>query len=159
VIHIIPNWHPAIVHFTIALYVAAAALYTAHVVAAETRWGEAILTAARVNLWLGALITIVTVAAGIQAFIRVPHSTAQVPPMVDHRNWAIATAAIWWVAALWEAWRARRAARVSAAFAVFLIIGVITLTATGWKGAELVYRHGIGVLSVDAGAADRDGGG
>src|SRR5262245_40489137 len=107
-IHIIPNWHPALVHFTIALYTTAALLFAVHVAIADGRWNGAALTTARVNLGLGAAVTIITVASGVQAFLSVPHSETQAAATVDHRNWAIATAIIWWMAALWAAWSTRR---------------------------------------------------
>ena len=40
-IQIIPNWHPALVHFTIALYTTAALLFAVHVAIADGRWNGA----------------------------------------------------------------------------------------------------------------------
>jgi hypothetical protein len=78
-------------------------IFAVHVAIAQSSCGGAALTAAWVNLWLGASVTIVIVAAGFQAFLSVRETA-----IVDHRNWAIATAIIWWIAALWAAWSARR---------------------------------------------------
>jgi uncharacterized membrane protein len=64
-----PNWHPVFVHFTIALYTTAALLFAVHVATAKISWSGVALTGARVNLWIGAAVTIVTVAAGIHAFL------------------------------------------------------------------------------------------
>ena len=107
-ISITPNWHPVFVHFTIALYTTAVLLFAVHVATAKISSSGVALTAARVNLWIGAAVTIVTVSAGIQAFLSVPHNEVQTALMVDHRNWAIATAIIWWIAALWAGWSSRR---------------------------------------------------
>lgn len=157
-IDIIPNWHPVFVHFTIALYTTAAMLFAVHIGIAKISWGGVALTAARVNLWLGAAVTIVTVAAGIQAFLSVPHSEAQAALMVDHRNWAITTAIIWWIAALWTAWSARRNQRGQYALIVMLAAAMIPLLVTAWKGGELVYRHGVGVIATRTEAAAATGG-
>jgi uncharacterized membrane protein len=83
----------------------------------------------------------------VQAFLSVPHSETQTAAMVDHRNWAIATAIIWWIAALWAAWSARRNQSVHYALTGLLVVSMIPLLVTGWKGAELVYRHGVGVIA------------
>ena len=143
-ISITPNWHPVFVHFTIALYTTAALLFAVHVATAKISWSGVALTGARVNLWIGAAVTIITVAAGIHAFLSVPHSEAQAALMVDHRNWAIATAIIWWIAALWAGRSARRNQRGHYALMGMLLAGMIPLLVTAGKGAELVYRYGVG---------------
>ena len=94
------------------------------------------------------LISIITIAAGVQAFFTVPHDEAQTPFMIDHRNWALATAIIWWIAAVWEGWRARRMVRGRYWLAAVLVVAMVPLLVTGWKGAELVYRHRVGVMTV-----------
>ena len=62
--HVVPNWHPALVHFTVALYTTATFLYAVHIVFAKSTWGGAALTAARVNLWLGALTLLWQIYSG-----------------------------------------------------------------------------------------------
>jgi uncharacterized membrane protein len=151
--HVVPNWHPALVHFTIALYTTATFLYAVHVVIAKSRWGDAALMAARVNLWLWGPNLDHHCCGRVQAFFTVPHNEAQTPSMIDHRNWALATAIIWWMAAVWEGWRARRNVRGHYLLSVVLVAAMIPLLVTGWKGAELVYRHGVGVMTAGAEAA------
>ncbi len=63
--------------------------------------------------------------------------------MSDHRSWELATAAIWWLIAIWEGWHAWRPTPPSTLAALW--IAVASLGIAGWKGGELVYRHGIGV--------------
>jgi uncharacterized membrane protein len=65
--------------------------------------------------------------------------------MSDHRNWALATAVLWWLIALWEGWRIRHSRQTSYLFVAVVLCASAPLAVTGWKGAELVYRHGIGV--------------
>ncbi|MCK1336353.1 DUF2231 domain-containing protein [Bradyrhizobium sp. 38] len=142
---VLPNWHPIFVHFSIALFVIAAMLYVVHLVLPQSSWAAPILTAARINLWLGAVLSIATVAAGMQAFLTVQHGAEQQPVINDHRNWALATAVLWWSIALWEGWRSRHSKPMSYFFLAAVLCALAPLAATGWKGAELVYRHGIGV--------------
>lgn len=68
-IEIIPNWHPILVHFTIGLLAISTALYAAGFALKKV----SLLITARWNLWLGALITIGTVAAGLYAYNTVAH--------------------------------------------------------------------------------------
>ena len=84
-IEVIPNWHPIFVHFTIGLLLVSTLLY----VVGFTLKCENLLIAARLNLWLGSLITIATVLAGLNAYNTVAHDSASHLAMTDHRNWAI----------------------------------------------------------------------
>jgi uncharacterized membrane protein len=152
---IIPNWHPIFVHFTIALYVMAAVLYAVAQIAAGRDWASRVLFAARVNLWAGAVLSILTVAAGIHAFLTVSHEISQEPFMADHRRWAMATAIIWWLIAIWEAWRAIQGKRAGLIVGSALILALGPLVVTGWKGGELVSQNGIGVIAEDVEALDR----
>jgi len=141
---VLPNWHPIFVHFSIALFVMAAALYFFHL-AVGGRWKSSIVAAARINLWLGAVLTVATVAAGVHAFASVEHLPSQQSFMSDHRNWALATAVIWWLIAIWEGWQAWQLKPPSKLVLAVMLAAVVLLGVTGWKGGELVYRHGIGV--------------
>ena len=103
-IEILPNWHPVFVHFTVALPFTAAVLLWIGWALRESPLGVTCLTIGHWLLWLGGGVTVATVAAGIYAFLTVAHSDAAHAPMLDHRNWALATAALWWALALWAAW-------------------------------------------------------
>lgn len=142
---ILPNWHPVFVHFSIALFVTATVLYVTNLAISQTSWAGPILTAARINLWLGAIFSIATVMAGMQAFWTVSHDAGQRLVIGDHRNWAFATAVLWWSIALWEWRRNRHSKPTSYRFLATVLFALAALGVTGWKGGELVYRHGIGV--------------
>jgi len=145
---IIPNWHPLLVHFTIALYATSALLFTLGYFGAENRWKAKITGAAYINLWLGAVITVLTVAAGIYAYNTVAHDAPSHLAMTDHRNWALATAAFFWGLAVWSAFRYRAGKAVGLFFVVALLIGAGLLGVTGFKGGDVVYRYGLGVMSL-----------
>jgi uncharacterized membrane protein len=150
----LPNWHPVFVHFTVALYATSAALFFVARIFARRSWSAACLNVAYWNLWLGAGLTVATVAAGFYAYYTVDHDAASHAAMADHRNWALATAAVWWVLALWAARDYAPNRAVRGPFLGALVLSVGLLTVTGWKGGDLVYRHGLGVLSAPQIAAE-----
>jgi uncharacterized membrane protein len=174
---LLPNWHPVFVHFTVALYATSAALFFLGRAFAARPWSAACLNVAYWNLWLGAGLTVATVAAGFYAYFTVDHDVgagltvatvaagfyayytvdhdaASHAAMADHRNWALATAAVWWVLALWAARDYAPNRAVRGPFLGALVLSVGLLTVTGWKGGDLVYRHGLGVLSAPQIAAE-----
>ncbi len=145
---IIPNWHPLLVHFTIALYVISALLFALGYFVTENAWKQKFTSAAYINLWLGALVTVLTVAAGIYAYNTVGHDAPSHLAMTDHRNWALATAAFFWVLAIWSVVHYRTGKAIGLFFVMPMIIGAGLLGATGFKGGEIVYRYGLGVMSM-----------
>jgi len=150
-LNILPNWHPVFVHFSIALYVVTVGLYILSALPLVARWGAPILTAARINLWCGAVISLATIAAGIHASLTVPHDAAQLAHIAAHRGWALATMVIWWLIAFFEIRKARQSRSPRFLFIALLVLALVPLAITGWKGGELVYRDGIGVLARSAG--------
>jgi uncharacterized membrane protein len=158
-IEIIPNWHPVFVHFTVALLAIAAILFLVVAVAGRDGRLRGIETAAGWNLWLGAAVTMGTLAAGLQAAGSVVHDEPAHVAMLDHRNWAFATAALFVALALWNVARVRRGTRVGPAFAIALLVGLVGIGGTGLRGADLVFGHGLGVRSLPkAGGHSHEGG-
>lgn len=154
IIEIIPNWHPVLVHFTIGLLAMSVFLSLIVTVIKNETLRNQLAVTARWNLWLGVLITAGTVLAGIYAFNTVPHhSTNQHLAMLDHRKWALATSALFLALAVWSlaSYTHGQTALDSIRHYVFTALMVVAgsmLLVTGYKGGELVYRHGIGVLAV-----------
>ena len=145
---IIPNLHPLFVHFPIAL-VSLSALF--HVAAAALR-GKPCAThcaiLAHTTLWLGALAALPTVFFGWQAFNSVSHDEASHAAMLVHRAWALVALTVLLVLAVWDIWRNKVDTKPALWF-VALVIGAWGLVATtAWHGGELVYRHGLGVMSL-----------
>lgn len=154
-VEIIPNWHPILVHFTIALLTIAALLFLIPAFAGRNHSLHGIETTANWNLWLGAALTMLTVVAGFRAAGSVAHDDAAHLAMDNHKLWALGTATLFVVLALWNTWRVHRGQAVGLAFAAVMLLGLAGLTATGLRGADLVYRHGLGVMALPQSA---DGG-
>ncbi len=142
-IEIIPNWHPIFVHFTIGLLSVSALLYlTGSILKNAT-----LLTVARWNLWIGTGITIGTVLAGLYAYSTVIHDASSHIAMTNHRNWALLTASVFIALAVWAFFKQRGARSVHPLFVAAMLLGASLLAMTGYKGGEVVFRHGLGVIS------------
>ncbi|ERH41149.1 hypothetical protein N750_17260 [Legionella pneumophila str. Leg01/53] len=154
-IEIIPNWHPIFVHFTVALFTVSVILYALTYVSSYIHWNTKPLIVeleivARWCLWLAALSTMTTVSAGFYAFYTVKHGAMAHAVKVIHRNWALATASVILLMAFWVVWRYIKHQKPTLLFLMALFLVQVLLLTTAWYGAELVYRHGYGVLPVTA---------
>ncbi len=147
-IEIIPNWHPVLVHFTIALFATSTGLFFAGGIFSGQSWSKTLLRVAHINLWIGAGITILTLLAGWDAYNTVTHDAPSHAAMTDHRNWAFVTAALFGVIAIWSLAGYRKTLRVGVPFLAVLAIASVLLATTGYKGGEAVYRYGLGVMSL-----------
>lgn len=157
-IEIIPNWHPVFVHFAIALLIIATLFHIVAVINNKSTTYYQFESVANWNLWVGALFAIVTVIAGWVAYNSVEHDTPSHLAMTDHRNWALGTTALFIILAIWSFRRAKKSVAISWLIVLPLIIASGLLSITGWKGGELVYRHGLGVMALpNTGAHDHAG--
>lgn len=151
-IEIIPNWHPVLVHFTVALITIAVVFYWLSFIISsiffKSPLAQELEIVSRWCLWLGAIITIGTVTAGFYAYFTVNHDTPSHLAMIIHRNWALATATTIFLLALWSMVRYFHHQEINITFLIVLLIMQGLLLTTAWHGAELVYRHGLGVLSL-----------
>jgi len=141
---IIPNYHPMLVHFSIALLIMATLFYTLAFFAKNSSRGSSLLAAAQWNLWSGTLISIITVLTGWLAYNSVAHDALSHEAMTVHRNWALPTLGLWVIAALWSIFIVKD--KLSMIFILWLWFSTAALMTTGYLGAENVYRHGIGVM-------------
>ena len=147
---IIPNWHPFFVHFTIGLLLTSVLLFVAsHFVKdAKGHVKDHVVIAGKWMLWVGALFTLATVATGFYAFATVAHDDPSHLAMKDHRLWALGTAGIFVILAGISFLQDRKNKPLAGWFTPALVIGAVLLGVTGYKGGELVYRHGLGVMSL-----------
>ena len=159
-IEILPNFHPVLVHFTVALFSVATALFVLLALVGERlpeNLRQQLSTVARWNLWFGAAASILTVLAGFHAYNTVAHDAPSHAAMTDHRNWAMGTIILFLLLAVCSIIRTRAARPFGAAFIVVLLVAQLVLLSTAWRGGELVYRYGLGVLSLPAVEVGEDG--
>jgi len=147
-LEILPNWHPVFVHFTIALLSLSVLFYLVQSVLPEGHhWQTSLATLSKVNLRLGTGFAIITAIAGWFAYNSVTHDTPSHTAMTDHRNWALVTLGMFIVLAFWsDLFRSQKKAPI--VFVIAMLIAGGFLSVTGWKGAESVYRYGLGVMSL-----------
>ena len=147
-IEIIPNWHPIFVHFTVALLSIATVFYLLALSLTNHRWKDQWLTVANWNLWLGTAFAIATGIAGWLAYNSVVHDTPSHAAMTDHRNWAFATLAIFIPLGIWSLWQTRKSNMLGKPFLILMLVATAMLASTAWRGGEVVYRYGLGVMSM-----------
>ncbi|MCH8203189.1 MAG: DUF4440 domain-containing protein [Proteobacteria bacterium] len=143
-----PNWHPFLVHFTIALFVIAFVFMAAARVFAAGARSDELKTAGRWALWAAATITVLTIASGLYAYYTVAHDDPSHLAMTDHRNWALVTGALIIFLGAWSYLKSRRQVAQPGALLILMAVGVALLSVTGLKGAGLVYEYGLGVASL-----------
>ncbi|WP_419953323.1 DUF2231 domain-containing protein [Methylobacterium sp.] len=145
---IIPNWHPIVVHFTVALLLTASVLFVAGTVLRARPSGRTATIAARWNLGIGLLVTTATLITGWWAYNTVAHDEVSHANMTVHLRWALGTA-LAFVAAAVAAWYDRkRRAGAGVMLIALLAAGSAALAVTGWLGGENVYRYGLGVMAL-----------
>ena len=147
-IEIIPNWHPVFVHFTVALLSISILFFVLVYVLKTHPWREQWLTVAQWNLWLGCGFTIATAIAGWLAYNSVAHDTPSHAAMTDHRNWAIATIVVAVQLTIWSLSLYRAEKKPTLTFMIVALLALGLLMSTAWRGGEVVYRYGLGVMSL-----------
>ena len=146
-------WHPALVHFPIALLFLALALDFYGYVARDSRasWAAQIATAGGT---VGLLLAFIT---GNYAEIVAAHQKIPQNPISNHEAWATATS---WTFIGLTAWRSYLKP-THPKFRYYLLAVLTTvclLTVTGYKGGQLVYKYaaGVGVTNPPIAASAQD---
>jgi uncharacterized membrane protein len=147
---VIPNFHPIVVHFPIALTIIAFLLSIAAYLRRSPPVSAQLAAAGHFTLWLAAIGAAAAVLFGWLAFNSVNHDDAGHAAMLLHRSWAIPTALGLILLASWDAWKYRVNELISVPMLFLLFLLSQAIAVTGWLGGEVVYRHGIGVLSIPA---------
>ncbi len=141
------HWHPILVHFSFALLFLAPFFMLAGVLASDKSWAKTSLGTGRVMLWTGVILSVFTVGAGFVAMWNVEVSEQVHHHIHDHRDWALGTAALFAIAALWSFVVWKRNAIEGKLFLILMFLGLGALVVTGNKGGELVFHHGVAVKS------------
>ncbi len=128
--------HPLVVHFPLVALLMAVVADAVAVARKSAGW-----RGAGTLLWgVGLAGAAIAIGTGLLAYNRVEHSDLAHDAMVTHRNVALASVALMLGSAVWR-WR-----KTFSLGAVALgMIGALGLSAAGYLGGELVYRHAIGI--------------
>ena len=145
-IEVLPNWHPVFVHFTIALLSMAVIFNVLKIILPSGHhYQKALTILAKSNLYIGLAFALITAIAGWFAYNSVNHDTPSHLAMTEHRNIALITLALFAVLTLWSLFLK---SKTSILFVILMVVAGGALSATGWMGAEAVYRYGLGVMSM-----------
>lgn len=140
-----PDLHPLLVHFPIALLLASVALDWAGLI-----WkGKGFDRAGWHTLLLGLVATVLTLITGLLAARDVPAGSPALATLNTHRALGIATLVVF---ALQAACHVRSKGVYSsgkrALHTLVQIGGVALIVAVGYLGGELVYSYGVGVTAI-----------
>lgn len=145
---LIPNAHPIAVHFPIALTLIALLFSLAARIGSRHNLATQLATVGHWALWISAVTATIAAGLGWLAFNSVDHDAAGHAAMLIHRNWAIPTAIGLLLLAMWDVFKSRAHQVMSWFTLIMLTLLSGSVAVTGWLGGEVVYRHGIGVLSL-----------
>jgi uncharacterized membrane protein len=140
-----PNWHPAIVHFPIALSLTGIVALWIGALLRDSEFNRQLQTFGHWNLRLGFVFAIIAAWFGLLAYMSVSHDAAGQDAKDMHRDFAIVTISAYIPFFILSCLRQRLTPHITRAFTVALIIPALMLCRTAWLGGEAVYRYGVGV--------------
>jgi uncharacterized membrane protein len=140
-----PNWHPAIVHFPIALTLAGILALWTGAALPDSNFNRQLHTVGHWNLRAGFISAVIAAWFGILAFTGTPHDEIAYKAKTLHRDWALITVAVFIPFFILSCLRMRLTPHITRAFTAALIIPALLIFRTGWLGGEVVYRYGVGV--------------
>ncbi len=141
----VPGWHPAIVHFPLALIVTAAFCLTAARLLRGERHVATMAVVGTWNLCLGAVALFFALGSGLAAVIDLHAAVAVHQAISAHVKSAMLTTVLVVLVAVWRGAGAAPQSRPSWLFILVLWAATSALIVTGYRGGQNVYRYGVGV--------------
>ena len=151
---VIPNWHPIFVHFAIALLSMSSLFFVLLKIMSQQPIKEQLRILAYWNLWLGTGFAVVTAIAGWFAYNSVAHDAPSHEAMTEHRNWALITVSVFIIISILSIKQYKSIKDTSIIFTSIMVMAFVLLASTGWRGSEVVYRYGLGVMSMPQSEGD-----
>jgi uncharacterized membrane protein len=146
----LPNWHPLVVHFPIALVLSATALLLAARLLRNESLAGTIATVGTWNLCLGTVAALFALATGLGAVLDLDVSIAVRQAISQHLKWAMSTTLLLVLLAVWRGAGSASRSRPSWIFLIVLIAASAALTFTGYRGGKNVFEYGVGVKKIAA---------
>jgi uncharacterized membrane protein len=143
-----PGWHPLVVHFPLALIVLATALLLAARFTRRETLASTLATVGTWNLCIGAAMALLALATGLAAVLDLQVGIEARQAISMHLKWAIFTTLALVLIAVWRGAGTAPTSRPSWTFLIVLLLATAALVVTGYKGAQNVYRFGIGVEKI-----------
>ena len=147
-IEIVPNWHPAFVHFPIAFATAAVFFVALGVLYKTKPWSQQCLLFGHWMLWAAAIFACIAAVFGWFAYNSVEHDEAGHQAMTLHAYWALSAVGALVVLAALDVRSRRFVGMPVYGFLVLLTVAWALVINTAWHGSEVVFRHGLGVMSL-----------
>jgi uncharacterized membrane protein len=151
--HVLPGWHPMIVHFPLALILTAASCLTLARLLPARRYVPVLAIVGTWNLCLGAVAVFFALGSGLAAVIGLQVGSAAHEAISAHVKSALLTTVLVSSVAVWRGAGTAQDSRPSRIFVLVLWAATAALIVTGYRGGQNVYRYGVGV-SIDQGGAD-----
>lgn len=142
---LVPGWHPAIVHFPLALIVTAGCSFSAARVLRTVRTAETLAIVGTWTLGVGALGLLFALGTGLAAVIDLQVGAAAHQAISSHVKSAILTTVLAVPTAVWRAAGVSQESRPTWGFMLLLWVATSSLIVTGYLGGQNVYRYGVGV--------------
>jgi uncharacterized membrane protein len=134
-----------LVHFPLALVLTAGALLLAARLWPRPGPVPALATVGTWNLVLGAAGVVLALASGLAALLDVHLAAAARAAVGLHVKWAIGSALLVVLLAVWRGAGAKGDSKPSWLFLLLLVAACAGLVETGYRGGVNVYRYGVGV--------------
>jgi uncharacterized membrane protein len=138
----VPNFHPILVHFTIALFFTSVVLDVIGYLAKK----ESLKIVGWWNLLLAGIFAVPTVITGLVAEASLPHTDEAHRLMEIHKILGLIVLGALILLVIWRGFnRGALPARLSGLFLLVGIVGLSVMVAGAYYGGEMVYVHGMGV--------------
>ena len=144
-IEILPNWHPIFVHFSIVGVYLVGVLQLCLALRLHVKYQPTFVTVQKWSIGFATLSIIATLTTGLLAYYSVNHDTPSHLAMTNHRNLALLTGSLFLLCVILYVLKKETTTRLAG---IGFIVAMVLVTVTAYKGGELVYRYGIGVLSM-----------
>jgi uncharacterized membrane protein len=144
----LPNWHPLVAHFPLALVFTATPLLLA---ARLLRDDVVASTAAIVGTWnlcIGAIAAVFALATGLGAVLDLNVGAAAHQAISLHLRWAMLTTLMLVLLAVWRGAGTAQRSRPSWVFIIVLLAATAALGITGYRGGKNVFEFGVGVKTI-----------